>query len=196
MRRFLVPKFTPAGNGIMLCEPDLEPWTFWIALDWGYSAPAICYLMGRSPGQTVEGRYYPRGSVLLLDEVCTACSGQPHVGAELSVEDVARLIKDMCGRWGVKPNVSASWTSLRRRGCSFTRLGRVREFLAGRSCANCCITLRWRGSISRGCSCRIDVRIGGRRCHSFRGRCGILKTWRASAITARMRAGMGWLRGA
>jgi hypothetical protein len=104
VRRFLQPKFTPAGDGIMLMEPDLEPWTFWIALDWGYSAPAICYLMARSPGATVAGRYYPRGSVLLLDEVCTARSGQPHVGAELSVEDVATLIRDMCRRWGVKPN--------------------------------------------------------------------------------------------
>jgi hypothetical protein len=103
VRAFLKPRPIPAGNGIVLCEPDLEPWTFWIALDWGYSAPSVCYLLARSPGQTVAGRYYPRGSVLLLDEVCTARPGQPHVGAELSVEDVATLIKDMCKRWGVKP---------------------------------------------------------------------------------------------
>src|SRR6266498_4214321 len=35
--------------------------------------------------------------------LCTARPGQPHVGSELSVEDVATLIKDACGRWGVSP---------------------------------------------------------------------------------------------
>ncbi|MBY0506446.1 MAG: hypothetical protein K2X03_21185 [Bryobacteraceae bacterium] len=103
IRAFLKPNVTPAGNGIVLCEPDLEPWTFSLALDWGYSAPCVCYLMAKSPGATVDGRWYPRGSVLVLDEVCTARPGQPHVGAELSVEDVSTLLKDMCRRWGVSP---------------------------------------------------------------------------------------------
>lgn len=103
VRAFLAPRSMPAGYGIVLSEPDLEPWTFWIALDWGYSAPSVCYLLAKSPGATVQSRYYPRGSILLLDEVCTARSGQPHVGSELSVEDVATLIKDMFKRWGVKP---------------------------------------------------------------------------------------------
>jgi hypothetical protein len=57
-----------------------------------------------SPGMTIEGRYYPRGSVLLVDEVSTARPGQPHVGSELSVDDVSVLIKDMCRRWGVSPS--------------------------------------------------------------------------------------------
>jgi hypothetical protein len=101
-RRWLQPKATPVGNGIALMAPDLEPWMFWLAMDWGYSAPCVVYLMARSPGATVDGRFYSRGSVLLMDEICTARPGQPHVGSELSVEDVATLVKDMCKRWGVK----------------------------------------------------------------------------------------------
>jgi hypothetical protein len=43
-----------------------------LAADWGYAAPCIVYLCGRSPGATVEGRYYSRGSILLFDEMSTA----------------------------------------------------------------------------------------------------------------------------
>lgn len=60
-------------------------------------------------GISVNGKWFPRGSHLLLDEVCTARPGHPHVGAEMSVEDVATLIKDMWRGWGlaVKPRGGA-----------------------------------------------------------------------------------------
>jgi hypothetical protein len=103
-RGYLQPKFTPAGDGIMLCEPDLEKPRFWISLDWGYSAPCIVVLMMWSPGMTIDGKWFPRGSVLVLDEVSTARPGQPHVGGELSVDDVSVRIKDMCRRYGVRPS--------------------------------------------------------------------------------------------
>lgn len=99
LRRWLQPKATPVGNGVVLCEPDLEQPRFWISLDWGYSAPTACGLMMWSPGMTIGGRWYPRGSVLLIDEVWTARPGQPHVGSELSVDDVSVLIRDMWQRW-------------------------------------------------------------------------------------------------
>jgi hypothetical protein len=102
--RFVRPVATPVGDGIVLMEPDLEEWKFYLAMDWGYSAPCVTYLCAVSPGQTVDGRWYPRSSVLLLDEVCTARAGQSHVGSELSVEEVAIRIKDMCKRWGVHPS--------------------------------------------------------------------------------------------
>jgi hypothetical protein len=99
-----MPETVPVGSGIALMAPDREPWRFWISLDWGYSAPAVCGLMARSPGAAVDGRWYPRDSVLLLDEVSTARPGQPHVGAELSVDDVSVLIRDMCRRYGTSPS--------------------------------------------------------------------------------------------
>ena len=103
VRDFLRPKATPVGGGIALAEPDLEPWRYWIAMDWGFAAPCVIYLCGRSPGAKVQDRWYPRGSVLLLEEISTARPDQLHMGSELAVADVALLIKRMCNRWGLPP---------------------------------------------------------------------------------------------
>jgi hypothetical protein len=102
-RAYVKPRPVRAGKGIMLAEPDVEDWNFWITMDWGYSAPCIVYLCGRSPGATVDGRWYPRGSVLLLDEISTAHADQLHIGSEMAVADVALLIKRMCARYGIPP---------------------------------------------------------------------------------------------
>jgi hypothetical protein len=101
-RGYLTAEVTPCGNGIVLAPPDLEKPRFWIAMDWGYSAPCIVVLMMSSPGMSIDGKWFPRGSVLVLDEVSTARPGQPHVGGELSVDDVSVRIKDMCRRYGVR----------------------------------------------------------------------------------------------
>lgn len=103
LKRFLEPEAIEVEGGIRLVAPDLEPWRFWIAMDWGYSAPCIVYLCGRSPGAKVEGRWYPRGSVLLLDELSTARPDQLHMGSEMPVADVALLIRRMCTQYGVSP---------------------------------------------------------------------------------------------
>src|SRR5262249_46571239 len=96
LRNFLTPKKCPVGDEIFLAEPDLEPWRFYLAMDWGFSAPCIVYLCGRSPGAMVQGRYYPRGSVLLLDEISTAREDQLHIGSEMVVADVALKVKEIC----------------------------------------------------------------------------------------------------
>ena len=101
LRAWLKPQATPVGNGIVLAPPDLEQPRFWIAADWGYSAPCVVQLMMWSPGMEIDGRWYSRGSTLVIDEVTTARPGQPHVGAELSVDDVSVLVKDMWSSWGL-----------------------------------------------------------------------------------------------
>lgn len=101
--QYVRPKTETVGNGIQLAEADLEEWQFRLGMDWGFSAPCIVYLYGRSPGAVVDGRFYPRGSILLLDEVSTARGEQLHVGSEMAVADVALLIKEMCRRYGVAP---------------------------------------------------------------------------------------------
>ena len=103
LAQFLQPKAIPAGDGVMLAGPDLEKWRWFLAHDWGFSAPCLTYLCGRSPGQVVEGRYFPRGSIVVLAEVSTAQEGQLHQGSEMPVADVALLIKDTCKRYGVSP---------------------------------------------------------------------------------------------
>jgi hypothetical protein len=103
LKRFLRPQLEACGNGIYLAPPDLEGWSWWLGHDWGYSSPSVTYLGGRSPGAKVEGRWYPRGSIVVLAEVATCQDDQLHKGQELSVADVALLVKDMCRRYGVTP---------------------------------------------------------------------------------------------
>jgi hypothetical protein len=103
LKRFLRPQLEACGDGTYLAPPDLEGWSWWLGHDWGYSSPSVTYLGGRSPGAKVEGRWYPRGSIVVLAEVATCQDDQLHRGRELSVADVALLVKDMCRRFGVTP---------------------------------------------------------------------------------------------
>lgn len=93
----------PTGQtGVYLAESDLEPWRFFVSVDWGSAAPAVCYLCAKSPGATApDGRWYSRGSVLLLDEYTTAIPSQPDKGNGATVPVVAERIKSMCREWGV-----------------------------------------------------------------------------------------------
>jgi hypothetical protein len=50
-----------------------------------------------------DGRYYSRGSIILLAEVVTAVPGQPSVGLGWPVPKIAEAIKEMCEEWGVNP---------------------------------------------------------------------------------------------
>jgi len=97
---------TPAAHGVTLRAPDLEEWQFFLAMDWGFSAPCVVFLAARSPGATVEGRWYPRGSILLLDCCDTARPERLEMGMEMPVADVALKVKEMWRRWrlGGAPN--------------------------------------------------------------------------------------------
>jgi len=103
-REWLRPKAVAVGDGIRLEMPDIEqPFRFYLSMDWGFSAPCVVFLCARSNGAEVEGKYYPRGSVLLLDCFDTALVDRLHVGAEMPVSDVAAKVRAMCQRWGVSP---------------------------------------------------------------------------------------------
>jgi hypothetical protein len=44
-------------------------WDLFLAHDFGSSAPSVTYVCGESPGvEGPDGRYYPKGSIVLLDE--------------------------------------------------------------------------------------------------------------------------------
>ena len=94
---------TYAGNGVYL-QGTPDPWRFFICFDFGVSAPSYCGIMAESPGATgPDGKYYSRGSVLLLDEVVTAAPGQLNVGLGWTVPRVAEAIKEKCRDWGIRP---------------------------------------------------------------------------------------------
>ena len=80
-----------------------EPWETFLAHDFGSSAPSATYIFTKSPGATVDGIFYPRDSLILVDELATAKRDRPNEGLGWTVPILAEEIVSMCKRWGVKP---------------------------------------------------------------------------------------------
>lgn len=80
-----------------------EPWETFLAHDFGSSAPSATYIFTKSPGATVDGIFYPRDSLILVDELATAKRGRPNEGLGWTVPILSEEIITMCKRWGIKP---------------------------------------------------------------------------------------------
>lgn len=80
-------------------------WEYYLAHDFGVAAPSVTYLCARSPGaEGPDGIFYPRGSIVLVDEETTTHPDDLNQGLGLTVPDQADRIKGMCKRWGVRPS--------------------------------------------------------------------------------------------
>lgn len=72
----------------------------YLAADHGSSAPAVIYVMVRSPGDKApDGRWYPRDSFIVLDELATNEPGRLDRGMGYTVPVLCEQIKEMCARW-------------------------------------------------------------------------------------------------
>jgi hypothetical protein len=81
-----------------------ERWNTYLAHDFGSSAPSVTYIVARSPGAAgPEGKFYARGSLVLVDELATNEPGSVSKGMGYTVPVLAEHIKDMCKRWRVRP---------------------------------------------------------------------------------------------
>ncbi len=80
--------------------PVTKAWKPFIAMDWGSAAPAVVFVCLRAPGDIGP---YPKDSIILLDELSTALPDDPNVGMGWPPTKLAEAIKEMCGRWGVRP---------------------------------------------------------------------------------------------
>lgn len=78
-----------------------EGWGVYLAHDFGSAAPSVTYLFARSPGAEVQGRFYPRNSLVVLDELATNKPGSLNAGLGWTVPVLADAIKGMCARWNV-----------------------------------------------------------------------------------------------
>src|SRR5439155_22089119 len=77
-------------------------WFTHIAHDFGSSAPSVTQVMTVSPGaEGPEGRYYSRGSVIIVDELATNEPGSLTKGLGWTVPKLADAIKEMCKRWKI-----------------------------------------------------------------------------------------------
>jgi hypothetical protein len=78
-------------------------WSAYLAHDFGSSAPSVTYLCATSPGaQGPDGRWYPRDSILLLDELASTDPLDPTRGMGWTVPVLAEAIREMATRWGVR----------------------------------------------------------------------------------------------
>ena len=79
-----------------------EPWDAYLAHDFGSSAPSVTYVVAESPGAIgPDGRFYPRGSLVLVDELATNDPGSLTKGLGWTVPKLADAITEMCARWDI-----------------------------------------------------------------------------------------------
>ncbi len=79
-----------------------RPWETWLAHDFGSAAPSVTYLIAKSPGAEHEGRFYPRDSLLLVDELAAHRRDNLSMGLGWTAATTAEAITEMCKRWGVR----------------------------------------------------------------------------------------------
>lgn len=81
-----------------------DTWETWLAHDFGSSAPSATYIFAQSPGgEGPDGKFYPRGSLVLVDELVTAKRDNPNAGLGWTVPVLAEEIVEMCKRWDIRP---------------------------------------------------------------------------------------------
>lgn len=78
-------------------------WPCHIALDFGSSAPSVCYLLAESPGAEFEHKYYPRGSILAVDEYAVYRRDDLSKGLNWSAATLAEALVEWCRGWRVAP---------------------------------------------------------------------------------------------
>lgn len=72
----------------------------YLAHDFGSSAPSTTYIIAVSPGDKgPDGRWYPRDSLIAVDELATNEPGRLDRGMGYTVPVLAEQIKEMCARW-------------------------------------------------------------------------------------------------
>jgi len=65
----------------------------------------VTYVVARSPGaEGPDERFYPRDSVLLLDELATNVPGRLHEGLGWTVPKLAEAIRELAKRWQTNPS--------------------------------------------------------------------------------------------
>lgn len=93
-------------------------WDFWLGHDFGSSAPSVTYVLAMSPGDEHEGIYYPRGSIVLADELATARPDDLNAGLGWTADVTAEAVKTMAGRWDMKAKGTADDAIFNRNGSS------------------------------------------------------------------------------
>nr|BDD47601.1 phage terminase large subunit [Gammaproteobacteria bacterium] len=82
-----------------------EPWEFYLSHDYGSTAPAVTYLIAKSPGASgPDDKYYPRDSLVIVDELSTHVPGHLNQGMNYTIPRIADEIKAFSDQWKVPPS--------------------------------------------------------------------------------------------
>jgi hypothetical protein len=106
----------------------VEPWTslpspddgfhVFLSHDFGSAAPSVTYIMAKSPGAEWEDRWWPRGSLIAVDELATCKPNNPAVGLGWNVDQIASAIRDLCAKWDIEPEGIADDAIFAKTGAS------------------------------------------------------------------------------
>jgi hypothetical protein len=101
-------------------ELSNEPgWEHYLAHDFGSSAPSVTYLIARSPGASHEGRSYPNGSLILVDELAAVSRSNLNLGLGWTAAITGEAIRrDLCAPWNASPYGVADDACFARTGSS------------------------------------------------------------------------------
>ena len=100
--RVMVDPWEP--KALRRASKGVTGWELYLAHDFGVSAPSVTYVCGKSPGiKGPDGRFYPRDSIVLLDELATNEPNSLERGMGYTVPILAERIKELAKRWNMKP---------------------------------------------------------------------------------------------
>jgi hypothetical protein len=79
-------------------------WPVWLAHDFGSAAPSVTYILAESPGEVgPDDCWYPRGSIVAVDELATNRSDDRlNDGLGWTVPVLSEAIIQMCARWRIQ----------------------------------------------------------------------------------------------
>jgi hypothetical protein len=107
-----------------------KSWETYLAHDFGSSAPSVTYVVCKSPGGEAFGKFYPRDSLILVDELSTAKPDRPNEGLGWTVPVLAEEILALSKLWKIKATGVADDSIFARTGSGagsisdeFTRAG-------------------------------------------------------------------------
>ena len=95
-------------NAVARWDAIPKEWRNYLCHDFGSSAPSVTYIVAQSPGgKGPDGKYYPRDSLILIDELATNEPGNVSKGMGYTVPILAEHIKGMCALWKVRAEGAA-----------------------------------------------------------------------------------------
>lgn len=96
-----------------------EGWQTFLAHDFGSAAPSVTLLFARSPGASHEGIWFPRDSLVIVDELASARRDNLSLGLGWTAAVTAEAIRsELCAKWDVPPYGVADDACFARSGAS------------------------------------------------------------------------------